>query len=57
MYKKKADMMWLISVIQFWFKIIFNNKNTSDHKNHMKSNGSTATLEKMLGNSLVFRWF
>ena len=57
MYKKITDMIWLISVIQFWFKIIFNNKNTSDHKNHMKSNGSTATLEKMLGNSLVFRWF
>ena len=28
-------MMWLISIIQFWFKIIFKNKNTSDHKNHM----------------------
>ena len=33
--KPITEMMWLISIIQFWFKIIFKNKNMSDHKNHM----------------------
>ena len=41
-------MMWLMSIIQFWFKITFKNKNTSDHEQMSQMSQTNVSIDKII---------